>query len=177
MKSFACSFAITCTLATSLAQAQPAAPETRAGIIGVDATVVLPVGDYADFATLAIGPIGRVEFPAGPGYVTGRFGVLFHLMNSEIEDTTFLLFPLYGGYRYPLGSGSAYLAGELGITFAYARTDTSLGSGSDTDTELGMTLGGGLKKGKLDLRGGLFLPDLDDAVGIFGSVGYDFASF
>ena len=176
MKLFACSFAVTCTLAASISQAQPAPPEARAGIIGVDAMAVLPVGDYGDFATLAIGPIGRVEFPVGPGYVTGRFGVLFHLLNSEIDDTTFLMFPLYGGYRYPLGSGAAYLAGELGITFAYLRTSTSLGSGSDTDTELGLTLGGGLRKGQLDLRGGLFLPDLDDAVGIFGSVGCDFAS-
>jgi len=40
-----------------------------------------------------------------------------------------------------------------------------------------MTLGGGLRKGQLDLRAGLFLPDVGDAVGIMGSVGYDFSSF
>jgi hypothetical protein len=174
MKSFACSLALACTFATSAAQAQPAA-ESRAGIIGVDAMIVLPVGDYGDGTELALGPIGRAEFPAGPGYITGRFGVLYHL--TEVDDTTLLFLPLYGGFRYPIGGGQAYVAGEIGITIGYLRADTPLGSGSDTDTELGMSLSAGLRKGQLDLRGGLFLPDLDDLVAIFGSVGFDFASF
>lgn len=175
MKPFACSFALTCALVTT-AHAQPApAPVASANTIGIDGMVVIPVGDYADVASLAIGALGRVEIPAGPGFVTGRIGALFHM--TELDDTTLLFFPIYGGFRYPLGSGSAYLAGELGITVGYARVSTPLGDGSDTDTELGMTLGGGLRKGQLDLRAGLFLPDLDDAVGVFGSVGYDFATF
>jgi len=176
MKSFACSLALTALVTSAHAQPAPAAPDAPgAKTLGVDGMVVLPVGDYADVATLAIGPMLRLEIPVGPGWVTGRFGALFHL--TEIEDTTLLFFPIYGGFRYPIGGGSAYVAGELGVTVGYLRADTPLGSGSDTDTELGMMLGGGLRKGQLDLRAGLFLPDLDDAIGLFGSVGYDFASF
>ena len=176
MKSFASSLAITCALVTSAhAQPAPIAPAPAANTIGVDGMVVLPVGDYGDVASLALGPVLRVEIPAGPGFVTGRFGALFHL--TEIDDTTLIFFPIYGGFRYPVGTGSFYVAGELGITVGYLRADTPLGSGSDTDTELGMSLSGGLRKGQLDLRAGLFLPDIDDAVALFGSVGYDFASF
>ena len=174
MKYFACSLVL--VAAASTAQAQPA-PEAGGNLIGIDFTVVLPVGDYGDGSTLALGPLGRVEFPVGPGYVTGRFGVLYHIVNDTLDGTTLLFLPVYGGYRYPLGSGQAYLAGELGITFAYARFSSELGSGSETESELGMTLGGGLRKGQLDLRAGLFLPDVGDAVGIMGSVGYDFSSF
>ena len=175
MKSFACAFAFLGT--ASLAAAQPAPAPVGPSTIGIDGVAVLPVGDYGDAAALAFGPVGRLEIPAGPGFVTGRFGVLFHLVEDALDGTTLLFFPLYGGYRYPVGTGQAYLVGELGLTFAHARVDTALGSGSDTETELGATLGGGLRRGQLDLRAGLFLPDLGDAIGIMGSIGYDFASF
>ncbi|MEJ7602813.1 MAG: hypothetical protein WKG01_33305 [Kofleriaceae bacterium] len=175
MKSFACSLALVGLTAT--ATGQPALAPVGPNTIGIDGVVVLPLGDYGDAASLAFGPIGRLEIPAGPGFVTGRIGVLFHLVNDALDGTSLLFVPVYAGYRYPLGTGQAYLAGELGITFAHARVDTELGSGSDTESELGATLGAGLRMGQLDLRAGLFLPDLGDAIGLMGSIGYDFASF
>jgi hypothetical protein len=50
---------------------------------------------------------------------------------------------------------------------------------SDSDTNFGMTLGAGYRMGKLDLRGGLYFPDVDnagDAMGIMATVGYDVSS-
>jgi hypothetical protein len=88
---------------------------------------------------------------------------------------------VYGGVKYSVGGGpdGVYVAGELGITIGYASADTGFGTASDTDSELGMTLGAGFKNGALDLRGALFIPDLGeiDDPGIMGSVGYDFSTF
>ncbi len=45
---------------------------------------------------------------------------------------------------------------------------------SESDTNLGMTLGAGYRKGKLDLRANLFFPDvgeLGDALGLMATVG------
>lgn len=149
-----------------------AAPRTT---LGADGVGVLPVGDYGEIATLGIGVLGRLERPAGPGYVTGRTGVIFHAIDEVDADLT--LFPLYAGYRMPVGTGGAYLAGELGLTVAVGTIDVGLGRMSDSEIELGVTLGGGMRRGALDLRAGLFLPDLDDAVGLMASAGYDFAAW
>jgi hypothetical protein len=64
-------------------------------------------------------------------------------------------------------------AGELGITFGYASVDTQFGEMSDSDTDLGIMLAAGLRRGKLDVRGGLFVPDSDDATGFIAAVGFD----
>ena len=144
--------------------------------IGVDAMAVLPVGDYADVANLGLGVLGRLEVPAGTGFVTGRAGVIFHAMKPDV-DASLTLIPLYAGYRQPLGTGGAYVAGELGLTLGYATVDTPFGSMSDSDSELGFSLMAGLRRGTLDLRAGLFAPDLDDALGLVASAGYDFAAF
>lgn len=155
-------------LASSTAIAQP-----RGGgnTFGGDLAIVLPLDDYGDFADFGIGPLLRIEVPAGPGYFTGRTGFLWHA--TDAEDFTFLIFPIYAGYRYPVGGSGGYLAGELGLSILYADSDF----GSDSETELGMTLGGGLRKGAFDIRGALFLPDVGDALGLMFSVGYDFSTF
>jgi hypothetical protein len=149
--------------------------------IGVDAAVVLPLGDYGNVASLAVGALARVEVPiANKLAITGRVGALYHITTDEF-DGTLLFFPIYGGARYTVGTGpdGPYVAGELGITIGYASADTGLGTVSDTDSELGMTLGAGFRKGALDVRGALFIPDLSEAddPGIMGSVGYDFSTF
>jgi hypothetical protein len=158
----------------AITQAAPA-PRT----LGVDAIGIVPVGDYADVASFGAGATARLEVPAGTGFVTGRLGAIFHAMNDGVVDGLSLtLVPAYVGYRYPLGGGSgAYLAGELGITFAHATVDTPFGRMSDSDSELGFALMGGVRRGALDLRAGLFAPDADDAVGLLASAGYDFAAF
>lgn len=144
--------------------------------LGVDAMAVVPVGNYADAATVGIGALGRLEVPAGPGFVTGRARVIFHAMKSNV-DASLTLVPIYAGYRYPLGTGGGYVAGELGVTLAFGTVETQFGSMSASDSDIGATLMAGLRKGALDLRAGLFTPDLDDAVGLLASAGYDFAAF
>jgi hypothetical protein len=146
--------------------------------LGVDALAVLPVGDYAEVATFGIGAAARLEIPAGVGFVTGRLGAIFHAINDQgglVDAASLTLIPAYVGYRYPLGS--LYLAGELGITFAYASVDTEFGTMSDTDSQLGFALMAGTRQGALDIRAGLFAPDADDAIGLLASAGYDFAAF
>lgn len=142
---------------------------------GIDGAVVLPLGDYANGVTFAAGALARIEVPAGNGFVTGRAGALFHAVKNNVASLTMI--PLYAGYRLPVGPSGLYLAGELGITIGYASADTQFGSVTDSDSELGITLGVGTKMGALDLRGQLFLPDVDDLMGIMGTVGYDFAAF
>lgn len=144
--------------------------------LAVDAAAIVPVGDYADLATLGAGPMVRLEVPAGAGFVTGRLGALFHAIKDGY-DANLTLIPLYAGYRHPLGPSGAYVAGELGITVAHGSVMTAYGSASDTDSELGAMLTAGVRRGALDLRAGLFLPDLDDAVGLVASAGYDFSAF
>ena len=92
-------------------------------------------------------------------------------------DATLTLVPLYAGYRIALGTGGGYVAAELGVTVAFGTVDTALGRMTDSDSRLGVTLGAGLRRGALDLRAGLFAPDIAHAVGLLASVGYDFAAF
>jgi len=147
---------------------------THENTIGVDGAVVVPVGNYANVATVGVGALARIEVPAGAGFFTGRAGVIAH---ASRVDSMLTLVPLYAGYRLPLGTSGAYLAGELGLTVGFATVDTPFGRMSASDTELGLTLGGGLKRGALDLRAGLFAPDVNNAVALIGTVGYDFAAF
>lgn len=144
--------------------------------LGVDAMAVMPVGDYGDAARAGIGVLGRLEVPAGPGFVTGRAGVILHSMNADV-DGSFTLIPIYAGYRYPFGTSGAYVAGELGLTLGYASVDTPFGRMSDSDSEIGLSVMAGLRRGALDLRAGLFAPDTDDLLAFVASAGYDFAAF
>lgn len=163
--------------AVAAAQGEPAAPRT----VAVDGAVVLPLGDYADVADLAFGPMVRVEVPLRPQLaITGRAGALYHVLNGDADGSLWFI-PIYGGVRYALGADGdgLYLAGELGITIAHASVDTGFGTASDSDSKLGGALTVGFRRGAIDLRGGLFVPDLghaDDA-GLMGSAGFTFARF
>jgi len=142
--------------------------------LGVDAMAVMPVGDYGDAANVGLGALGRIEIPVGTGFVTGRGGIIFHSMKV---DGSLTLIPLYGGYRQPIGTGGAYIAGELGLTLGYTSIDTPFGHMSDSDSEIGFSLMGGVRRGALDFRAGLFAPDTDDLLAFVASAGYDFAAF
>jgi hypothetical protein len=173
MKKLASLLALT-VAAPAFAQPVPA-PMPPPKTFGIDGAAVLPIGDYAEGVNFAAGALARIEIPAGTGFVTGRAGVLFHAVKNNVASLTMI--PLYVGYRLPMGPSGLYLAGELGVTIGYASADTQFGSVSDSDSELGLTLGVGTKMGALDLRGQLFLPDIDDLMGVMGTVGYDFAAF
>ncbi|MBA2544605.1 MAG: hypothetical protein H0V17_33490 [Deltaproteobacteria bacterium] len=143
--------------------------------LAIDGVAVLPLGDYADAASLGAGAFVRLEVPLGTGFLIGRVGVIGHSVN-QMAVTSLTLVPVLVGYRQPVGTGGAYVAGELGITFGYATADTRFGNLSDTDSELGFMLGAGWRRGPLDLRASLFAPDADDVHGFMASLGYDFAS-
>jgi len=171
----ACAVAIP---ATARAQGEPTA---RPRTVGVDAVVVLPLGDYGKVATLALGALARVEVPMSEKLsITGRAGALYHLLDSGVAGSLIFV-PIYGGARYSLGAGAdgPYVAGELGVTIAFASVDTGFGTASDSDSKLGGSLGAGLRRGALDVHAALFIPDLGHAgdPGLMGSVGYDFAAF
>lgn len=156
-------------------QLQAVAPQRT---FGVDGAVVMPMGDYANAVGLGAGAFGRLELPvATGGFVTARLGVIAHQVDAAMGGSLTLV-PLYAGYRQPLGTGGVYLAGELGITFGYASVNTSqFGRVSDSDSDLGITLMAGVRRGTLDFRAGLFAPELDDVHGFMASVGYDFTAF
>jgi hypothetical protein len=169
--------------ATAVASAQDAsiAAQTPPREIGVDGAAVLPVGDYGDVATLGVGALGRIDFPLNDRIsITGRLGVVFHMLDEGVEGSLTLV-PIYGGARYFVQGGNQgpYAAGEAGITIGFAEVDTPFGTASDSESEIGATLGGGFKRGALDIRGGLFIPDLGEAddLAIMGSVGFGFATF
>lgn len=176
MKSLLAFTTLSVLLATSLAAAQPAAaPAPAPRTFGLDGIVGLPTGDYGRFADLAFGALARMELPFGALTFTGRSGVVFHALDSS--EASLVYVPIFAGVRYPLTGTGLFLAGELGLTLAYASVDTGFGDTSDTDTELGGSFGLGLRSGSLTFVGGLFLPDLGDALAIGGSVGFDLATF
>ncbi len=156
----------------SPAFAEEAPLQAPTNILGVDAAVVVPVGDYGDVVQIGGGVLGRYEVPLGMGYVYGRAGVIAHTFKDGIDGSLWLV-PLYAGYRHPLGPSGAYVAGEIGITLEYASVDTSLGQMSDSDSDLGILLSAGMRRGRLDVRGGVFIPDADDATGLIATLGWD----
>lgn len=148
------------------------APKTLA----VDALGIVPIGDYGEVATLGIGASARLEVPMERGFVTGRFGAIFHAMDERF-DGSWMMFPLFAGYRYQVHPNGAYVAGELGLTYSRFSMETAFGKMSDSSTEVGLALTAGMRRGALDVRGGLFAPSIDDAWGLILSAGYDFAAF
>ena len=149
------------------------APKT----VAVDALGIVPIGDYGEVATLGVGVSARLEVPMDRGFVTGRLGGIFHAMDDRVGDASWMLFPIYAGYRYPVHANGAYVAGELGLTYSRVSMETAFGKMSDSTTEVGLALTAGMRRGALDVRGGLFAPSIDDAWGLILSAGYDFASF
>ncbi|MBL8623519.1 MAG: hypothetical protein JNK64_19585 [Myxococcales bacterium] len=164
------------TLALALAAADArgdAPPPARA--LGADAVVALPVGDYADVASVAAGAMVRVAIPAGPAVATVRAGALLHAM--KVDGASLIYVPVWAGARLPIGASGLFVAAELGVTIAHASVDTGFGDGADTKTELGASLGVGLRRGGLTVVGGLLAPDLGDTAALGASAGFDFATF
>lgn len=171
--------ALTLATLTGPARAQPA-PESaitaaRTRNVTADPLVAIPIGDAADFTGLGIGASATLNVPVNPLVdVTGRLGLIYHLPKNDVQVT---LVPIYGGVRYRLSPApsSLYGAAELGLTWGRGRVDTGVGTASDTDTELGGTLGLGYVTPRLDLRAALLFPDagnIDDALAIMASASF-----
>lgn len=166
---------------------EPAAPvtptestATQKMTVGADAGSVVPVGDFADGAGFGLAVLGRFEYAASPVLsVTARLGYHYHL---EKNNVTFSNIPIAGGVKYAFGTGERrpYAAAEAGLNFSSTSGEVLGMSVSDSDTNFGLTLGGGYDMGKLDIRAGLEILDLGhagDLLGLFVNVGYDFAHF
>jgi hypothetical protein len=177
MKTLTTFFLLATTATAALADDSIVTTAPPPRTVGVDGVAVLPLGDYGQVASLAVGALGRIEVPAGDGYVTGRAGLVVNSTTGTATDTSLLMVPLYGGYRLPVGHAGGYIAGELGLTYITAGVDTQLGRMSVSSTKLGLTVGGGWRRGGLDIRGALFAPDLGQTAGLMASVGYDFVAF
>ena len=159
-----------------------AAPSARAEVISlsVDGAVNVPTGDWADAHGIGIGALLNGEMGLIPLLtVTGRIGYIHGLSKDHGDGSSQMShIPVLAGIKYTLVP-SLYVAGEAGFVrnTVEVEHDSALGGGSadDTDTELGLTLGGGWRMGSLDLRGALFFPDIDhmdDVMGLLFTVGY-----
>lgn len=158
--------------------------------IGIDGGVAVPTGDWGDAVGFGIGALARFEMPLKDKLVfTARAGYIQHMakeaggdVGGDASSTTSQI-PLFGGIRYAFKQGATsaiYGAAELGFVNYRVSTDVGGMSMSGSDTNLGMTLGAGYRTGKLDLRGGLYFPDVDnagDAMGVMATAGYDISSF
>jgi hypothetical protein len=154
------------------------APAPAAGkSIGADVVAVLPLGDYADGASFAIGALGRFEYGVKPNIaITVRAGLIYNLA-KEIEligeTPTILMIPAHVGGKYMIGTSGLFGQAELGIT----HIRTSIADESNSETKFSFEVGAGYQKGKISARAGLWYIAADDALmSIMASVGYDFAA-
>lgn len=179
---FALSLGLTATLAAARAGTAAAdAPKT----LGIDGGIALPTGDWGDVAGVGFGALARLEMPLQAKLnLTARAGYLQHTSKEGDQgDTSTSEIPLFGGARYAFsggeqeGSALIYGAAELGLVISRFSVDIEGGeSMSDSNTNLGMTLGAGYRTGKLDLRANLLFPDvgeLGDVMAVMATVGYD----
>ncbi len=182
----------TATAAADDTTPQPVAPVgvVKTKTIAIDGGLAMPTGKFGDAAGFGIGVLARFEMPlSGKLVLTIRAGYIQHLAKDGGNDgtggtakTSFSQIPVLGGVRYVFSQGAKtqlYGAGELGFDMVRASTEFSGMSQSSSDTNLGMTLGGGYRSGKLDLRAGLLFPDLGntgDAIAVMATVGYDITS-
>jgi hypothetical protein len=157
--------------------------------IGIDGGVAVPTGDWGDAVGFGIGALARFEMPIKDKLVfTARAGYIQHMekegdsaLGGDASSTTSEI-PLFAGIRYVFSQSTTsaiYGAAELGFVNYRISIDVGDESMSDSDTNFGMTLGAGYRMGKLDLRGGLYFPDVDeagDAMGIMATVGYDIST-
>ena len=160
----------------SLLFAVPALAETKT--IGIDGGIAMPTGDWGESVGFGFGALARFEMPVHPKIVfAARAGSIRHLEKDD-SGITVSEVPLFAGARY-LFNPTIYGVAELGfVNYRYA-VDVEGDSMSESDTNLGMTLGAGYRSGKLDVRGGLFFPDVDnagDAMAVMATVGYDIST-
>jgi hypothetical protein len=171
-------------------EAAPApAPPPKTKTIGVDGGIALPTGDWGEGAGFGIGALARFEMPLIPALVlTARAGFIKHL-SKESEggmlggdtSSSATQIPVFGGVRYAFSqkpTSAIYGAAELGFVNYRVTVDIGEMSMTDSDTNLGLTLGAGYRMGKLDLRAGLEFPDAGEGdFALMATVGYDITAF
>lgn len=171
----------TVAAASALAAAPAAAlaEDPVGNIIGADAVLSFPVGDYGDAVDASLGVLARLEFPLKPNLsITGRVGYIADIGEASGFDLSYI--PLYGGIKSTISGGGTsrlFLFGEVGATIVRASVEFMGQEASDSETKFGLTGGLGYQSGKIQARAGLWFPslgDADDGFGIMANVGYDF---
>jgi hypothetical protein len=155
----------------------PAATTSAKGIIGADAAVAIPFGDFSNGAGIGFGALFRAEYNLIPNLnLTGRAGFIYHLpKDTVIGDIKFYEVPILAGVKYAFAD-AFYGAAELGLVWGKASTD----GGSASETNLGFTIGAGYRLDALDFRAGIHILDLGnagDSTELVLNAGYNFAAF
>jgi len=145
--------------------------------VAADAAIVVPLGDWADFTGIGIGPIIRAGFEIQEKLqVTGRVGYIYHLPKDAggIDLSTAELL-LLGGARYDVGPALIDVA--TGIN----KWTVKVGDASNSETRIPLMLGASVPLGKIEVGGSLFIPNLlltedgeDMQMGLMATAGYSF---
>lgn len=162
-------------------QAKRSEPAASTHTLGADFLLVVPVGKYADASGVGFGLLARYELRLMSAFaLTGRFGFVGHAAHKpggSLKYRTWEL-PLLVGGRYYSKIG-IWAGAELGLVVMGFRGSSAFGGPSytDTDPKFGMMFSGGYRWQDLDFGLALFVPDIDDFIGITFTVGYSFAHF
>lgn len=149
------------------AHAEDAEAVAKPGTIsfGASAFAGLPVGDFADFADAGLGVTADARYLINDKLdASARAGFVYYLI--DVDGLNFYEIPLWLGARYYLGSRDGiYVGGDLAINHFVASTDDNGfgGSSSDSNTELGANLVGGLSQGSLRIEGGVYIGDIGES--------------
>jgi hypothetical protein len=175
----------TSTAGTAWAQDPGAAGPTKRMRLGVDALIGLPLGDFGDLAEFAVGALVAFDFALMPQLtITGRTGYIYYIINEDLGDGfSFGTIPLWGGVKYyfaPPSDMRWFAAAELGLSINRASVEIGGIEGSDSETDIGTTIGGGFEIGGFSLRAQLAIIDIGeagDSLMIAVTAGYYFLSF
>jgi hypothetical protein len=160
----------------ALAHAQPEVEQrfTPRSNFQVSAGAALPVGDAADVLDVGFAALGSYHYQIRPQLtITGRTGLIY----ETGDGVDVIHVPLLGGVEYALAPtpNHVFLAGELGLVYLRASVDTGFGSVSDSETELGASLGAGYRFGNMDIAGTVYIPSLDetdDSIHVMARLGF-----
>ena len=164
--------------------AAPEAGPAKKMVVGVDVLGVLPLGDYSNASSFALGAAGRFGYMVNPKLtVTARVGYLYHFGTPSFMGTSESLYiiPVHVGAEYELAPKILGWA-ELGLD----HIAVSVGSLSNSDDKFGFAVGAGYRvMPKLTLKAGFYMPGSSSNsmggsttfYGILFSAGYDIAAF
>lgn len=162
--------------------------------LGVDAGVLIPIGNFSDVTSIMIGGVLKYEMGVTPNIgVTGRVG-FFYGLSKSIGPISYGVSDLpvwVGGRYYFMGGGEGAHAGvEIGLNDLMTRvggyTQSAGGitinvpSVSHSDVKFGLNIPVGYKIGDLDIQAQYSLLDIGhagDTMAVGVTVGYNFLKF
>src|SRR5436190_791621 len=119
--------------------------------VGADLAFVLPLGDYADGASAAIGALGRFEFAVNEQLaITGRIGFIYNLLKNVPDgvSASLIFIPVMAGAAYKIGTSGLFAYGEVGLTNIRSSAEAGGMEFSDSTTKLSIGAGAGYQMNK-----------------------------